>query len=178
MFFRIFSANILTGVLVAASTFAYAQEGGFGELASFTTKYNAGVVNRTHNIALASRKLDGIVLFPEEEFSFNDSLGPPSKEHGYRIARTLFRGHYTKGYGGGICQLGSTLHAAALEAGLTVTERHEHSRPVPYIKNGLDAATSYGGKDLKFVNDFGFPVKFNIKCGKGKLTVSIVAYND
>ena len=87
---------------------------------------------RLNNIKLGVKKLNGAIINKDEEFSFNNQIGPRTKNTGFEKA-IIFDGHGNKmdGYGGGVCQISSTLYNAALAAGLPVTERHEHSRSVP-----------------------------------------------
>ena len=70
-------------------------------------------------------------------------------------------------YGGGICQVSSTLYCAALNAGLEITERHSHSKPVGYVPAGMDATVSWQSVDLKFVNNTDYPIKIAASAGGG-----------
>lgn len=99
--------------------------------------------------------MTGATINPGETFSFNDRVGKRTEEKGYREA-IIFDGHGNKekGLGGGVCQVSTTLYNAALNSGLDITERHEHSRDVPYIKDGMDASVSYPDEDLKIKNNF------------------------
>ncbi len=110
-----------------------------------------------HNIQIANDTLNGLCLLPGEEFSFVFFLGEVSERTGYEEASMFIRTEdgevkTEKGIGGGICQVASTLHAACLELGETIVERHPHSKAVSYIEEGKDAAISIGYKDFKFVN--------------------------
>jgi len=119
----------------------------------FSTNITDKTPERLNNINLGVDKLNGATVNPGETFSFNTHIGPRNKETGFKEA-IIFDGHGNKtdGYGGGICQISSTLYNAVLNAGLEVTERHEHSREVPYIESGKDATVSYGAEDFKFKN--------------------------
>ena len=143
-------------------------------LSTFTTKFNNSNDGRLNNIKLSSVAIDGTVLNPGEEFSFNDTVGMASKERGYEKATIFFKGEKIKEYGGGICQVSSTLYNAAIEAGLEITERHPHSMKVHYVGEDRDAATSYGSKDLKFKNNLDFPIKINTYVGEGTFTAEII----
>ena len=114
--------------------------------------------SRTDNVALAARILDGAVVGPGEEFSFNANLGRRTEEAGYKPARVIVDGRSEAGLAGGICQVSSTLYNAALLSGMEILERHPHSRPVPYLPMGLDATVSYGSLDLRWRNPWSFPV--------------------
>ena len=108
--------------------------------------------NRVHNIRTAAQHVTNTVIAPGETFSFNDIIGDTTAERGYRAAPVLERGQKSLGVGGGVCQVSSALYSAALAGGLTVTERHPHSKPVDYIAEGKDATTS-DDKDFKFRNN-------------------------
>lgn len=145
-----------------------------GKLSSFTTNFNENKKNRAHNIRLASSAIDGVILQPGQEFSFNGAVGSTSKANGYKIATVFFNKEETKGYGGGVCQVSTTLFNAAEMAGLEITERHTHSLDVAYIEKGRDATTSQKGKlDLKFKNPFDFPVVLRVWSEGGVLTAEI-----
>ncbi|MDD2202581.1 MAG: VanW family protein [Firmicutes bacterium] len=116
------------------------------------TLLNADEKSRNANVALGARTLDGIIVEPGDEFSFNESTGKRGAEEGFMPARIIVDGKNESGLAGGICQLSSTLYNAALLSGMEITERHPHSRPVPYLPAGLDATVSYGARDLKWIN--------------------------
>lgn len=109
--------------------------------------------NRTENIRLASEKLRGTVLAPGEVFSFNEVVGPRSKEAGFLTAMVISNGKFVPGLGGGICQVSSTLYNSVLEAELEIIERHPHSLLVTYVPRGKDATVAYGILDFKFRNN-------------------------
>lgn len=125
---------------------------------------------RVWNITLGAKKLDGVVLRPGEEWSFNEAVGPRTKERGFKDAPTLLMGEVIPGLGGGMCQVSSTVHAAALRTGLDIVKRHPHSRPSSYIERGMDATVNYPehcweGKqdpntcfDLVLRNPYAFPI--------------------
>ena len=143
-------------------------------LSSFSTKYNTGNKNRTHNILLASETISGTVLRPGEEFSFNKTLGSTGKDNGYKKATVYSGGAKAKNYGGGVCQVSSTLFNAAEAAGMEITERHSHSLNVDYVEKGRDATTSHNGKlDLKFKNPYHVPVVIHISNDNGTLSAEI-----
>ena len=127
-------------------------------LGDFTTKFNLGVVGRSHNIALAASLLDQVVIPPGETFSFNKVVGERTNERGFRIAPIYQNGRVVPGTGGGVCQVSTTLYNAALLAGLEVVERHNHSMPVPYVPISRDATVVYGSADLKLRNPYQHPV--------------------
>ncbi len=136
--------------LTTAST-SFAGQGAH-VLGRCTTQLDPDQRNRNDNISIAAEKLDGTTIQPGQEFSFNAAVGERSSDLGYGSARVIVDGRSEPGIAGGICQLSSTLYNAALLAGMEITERRAHSRPVPYLPAGLDATVSYGAVDLRWVN--------------------------
>ncbi len=96
--------------------------------------------------------LDGTVVPPGDIFSFNETVGPRTREAGFEEAIIIAGQEFVPGLGGGVCQVSTTLYNAALKAGMKITERSRHSRMIHYVPIGLDAAVSYGVIDLKFQN--------------------------
>lgn len=142
-------------------------------LAIFSTEYDRRhpLGPRAANISRAASRLN-VTIGPGEEFSFNEAVGPRSKENGFEDAPIIFMGEVSEGVGGGVCQVSSTLHAAALFSGMEVVSRRPHTRVSKYIEKGLDATVSYPpacAKDRKdpqcdFIdlvvrNPFSFPVR-------------------
>lgn len=121
-------------------------------LARFTTPILSADAGRVKNIATAISKISGTVLKPGEIFSFNDLVGPRDEAHGWAQANELYQGEYVLGYGGGICQVSSTLYNAVLLAGLEIKERYHHDRPLQYVSPGRDATVVYNVLDFKFRN--------------------------
>jgi vancomycin resistance protein YoaR len=114
-----------------------------------------------HNIRLAVKKMDGIVVKPDETLSINETIGEISKESGFKEETVLSGGNPVKKAGGGICQMVSTLYNAALLAGMDIVERHPHIKTVGHITPGLDATIAQEKKDLKLKNPYDFSVKIN-----------------
>ncbi|MCL2421059.1 MAG: VanW family protein [Defluviitaleaceae bacterium] len=144
-------------------------------LGTFSTEFEPGHEGRDTNVKIASDSINQTTVNPGEEFSFNETLGPTTEKNGYKLAMVYVNGKKGKGYGGGVCQVSTTLYNAAANAGMTVTERHDHSLPVTYIEAGKEAATSYGVKDLKFINELSHPVIIHSHVEGGKITVSVCA---
>lgn len=145
--------------------------------------------DRTHNLMRASSLIYGKVLQPGEEFSFNDTVGKRNEKNGFKKAKVVFGGVLIDDWGGGVCQVSSTLHWAVLRAGLRPTQRTPHSRPSSYIGVGLDAAVSWPAVceddpdcpriDFRFVNDYGFPLGLKVWFGNpGQLVAGIYADKD
>lgn len=124
-----------------------------GIVASFSTQFSLDNPNRVENIKLAAAALDGTILKPGEEFSFNAWVGPRVAELGYKEAQVLLAGgEITEDIGGGVCQVSTTLYNTALLSGLEIVERHPHSRPVSYVPAGRDAAVAFDYLDFRFIN--------------------------
>lgn len=121
-------------------------------IAQYSTHFDSSLVNRTENILLAAKALDGKLLAPGERFSFNESVGERTAEAGYKEALIIEGNTYTPGLGGGVCQVSSTLYNAVLLAHLEIIERHRHSLPVSYVPSGQDATVAFPGLDFKFRN--------------------------
>ena len=122
-------------------------------LAKFRTE--AGVDNeaRDHNVKLAADTVNNTLIAPGEEFSMNAVIGETTEEQGYREAATYARGEVVPEFGGGVCQVSSTIYNAVIQAGLKTTERKNHSMTVSYVPLGEDAMISYWNSDLKFENN-------------------------
>ena len=143
------------------------------ELGTYTTDYSSSSSDRAHNISLASGKINGYVLAPGEEFSYNDVVGPRTVERGFKMANVYVGNTVQPGIGGGICQVSSTLFNAVVFADLEITERRNHSLPVSYAPMGRDATVSYGAIDFKFKNNTSKPIEIRVTCENRKNTVSI-----
>jgi len=132
-----------------------------------------GTTNRLTNITLAAEAVNGVVLQPGEEFSFNAVVGPRTTARGYRLAGAILNGEPSSTIGGGICQVASTMHDAVLNTGLLVTERRPHSRRVDYLPRGRDAAIFWGQIDYRFVNTMEFPLRIDVEIENRRLTVQL-----
>lgn len=143
-------------------------------LATFTTKFSVAEKFRNDNLKLAASKLDGYVLQPGVEFSFNDVVGPRTEKEGYKIAHVIIGGEMVDGDAGGTCQISTTLHGAAFFAGLELIKGRPHSRPSTYVEMGLDATVVYPHADVKLKNPYDFPVVISYKVARGESTVEIL----
>ena len=128
-----------------------------------------------HNLLLASRNLDKLVLRPGEEFSFNQRVGPRTVERGFQEARSFLEDDSPATPGGGICLLSSALYQMALLIDLPVIERFAHSKPIASADAGLDATVSYGQADLRFANNKTEALLFRIYMTNQNLRVQIYA---
>ena len=128
-------------------------------LSSYVSYFNASVYDRNYNIE-KSAYLCYRTVNPGESFSVNKNTGnSTSRANGWREAAIIANGRYETGIGGGICQTSSTIHSAVRQLqGLTILERHPHSKPVGYVPVANEAMVSYPGSDFRFRNDYSFPV--------------------
>ncbi len=135
--------------------------------------------NRIHNIQVAVKKFHGLILKPNEEFSFTTILGPVDKENGYKEELVIKQNKTIPEFGGGICQVSTTIFRAALNAGFKITERHNHAYPVQYYSpQGTDATVYVPNPDLRFINDsFNF-VLVQAKIEKTNLTFEFWGKSD
>jgi vancomycin resistance protein YoaR len=143
-------------------------------LAQFETKYAVNDQIRNYNLKLAASKLNGYVLKPGEEFSFNEAVGPRTEKEGYKVAGVITAGEMVDGLAGGTCQISSTLHGAAFFAGLDLVRALPHSRPSTYVEMGLDATVVYPHVDLRLRNNYDFPVTIHFRVAQGRAVVEIL----
>ena len=127
-------------------------------LATFTTDYSTSSANRCQNVANATRLLNGTILYPGEEFSVATAINPMTPENGYALAGSYENGKTVETYGGGICQVSTTLYNAVIRAELEVVTRYNHSMIVGYVKPSCDAAISGFVKDFVFKNNLEHPI--------------------
>lgn len=119
----------------------------------FSTNIASSSKDRKHNIKNALNSLNKQEIMPNETFSFNKTVGKRTKENGYRQAKIIVNNEFVDGFGGGVCQVSSTLYNAVLLAGLEIIEANKHSKQVQYINKGFDAMVNFGSSDLKFKNN-------------------------
>lgn len=136
-------------------------------ISSYTTKYDASNTNRSGNLKIAANKINGKVLMPGEEFSYNEVVGKRTIEEGYKNAKMYENGQVIDGLAGGICQISSTLYNAVLLANLEITERRNHSYTSTYVPAGRDATVVYGRQDFKFKNSRTYPIKIEANVANG-----------
>lgn len=144
-----------------------------GLLGTFESRYNTLDSDRSYNLRVAARHVDGIVLMPGDEFDFNRVVGERSEANGFRPAPVIASGELTDGVGGGTCQIAGTLHAAVFFAGLPFLERTPHTRPSSYLKLGLDATVSYPKLNFRFKNDMPYPIAIGVEVGQGRVRTEL-----
>lgn len=142
-------------------------------LGSFSTKFSTSNYNRSTNIRIAASKIDGIVIMPEEIFSYNQTVGKRTTAAGFRTAAVYSGGEVTTGIGGGICQVSSTLYNAVLYANLDIVERQNHGFNPGYVAAGRDATVSWGSPDFKFQNNRSYPVKISASVNGGTINIEV-----
>lgn len=143
------------------------------EVSSFFTEFALSLPGRVHNIRLAAAALDGLLLDPGGEFSFNRAVGETGAAQGYQPAPVIVAGEIVEGVGGGVCQVSSTLYNAVLLAGLQVVERTAHSLAVSYVPPGRDAAVVYSWRDLRFLNNLGHGIWIRTFVKSDRLTIRL-----
>lgn len=143
-------------------------------VATVTTKTTANSKRNT-NVNLAAKAVNGTVLQPGEEFSFNDVVGERTEAKGYQSAAAYSGGEVVQEIGGGVCQVSSTLYNAVVKAGLKTTVRRSHTFEPSYVTPGTDATISWGGPDYKFVNNSSTAIGIRASYYKQEMTVSIYA---
>lgn len=146
------------------------------ELFLYKTKIYTKTEARQNNVQLACNQLNNTIVSPGNTFSFCDTLGPAKPENGYQKADTFESdGDIIQEYGGGKCQVSSTLYNAVKDLpGIEIVERHEHSNDVPYVSQGLDAAVSYGSVDFKFKNNNQYSIKIVAEATSDEVIVKII----
>ena len=150
-----------------------AQVANFKMISQATTYAKAIDPPRDNNISLVVKRLNGYVIQPGEEFSFNRVVGERTAAKGYQAAGSIFDGVLIKTLGGGICQPNTTLYQSVLKADLEIVARRPHQFPSSYTEVGLDATVSWGGSDLKFVNNTAYPVAIVCWYNKPELTFQL-----
>jgi vancomycin resistance protein YoaR len=145
-------------------------------LGNWETRYSAAAVDsdRTYNLKVGADHLNGHILKPHEIFSFNEVVGDRTEKEGYRVAPVIQGGELIDGLAGGMCQIASTLHAAAFFAGLEIVSSTPHSRPSAYIPMGLDSTVVYPTTDLKLRNPYDFPVVMHYQVNQGAVKVELL----
>ncbi|MGD8861180.1 MAG: VanW family protein [Myxococcales bacterium] len=144
-------------------------------LQRFETEYARGPsrAGRVRNIELAAEAIDGVVIQPGQQVSFNEMVGERSYERGFRAAKELANRRVVEGIGGGVCQVAATLHAAAFLGAFEMPVYQPHSRPSRYIELGLDTMVAWPNRDLEVKNPYPFPVRVRAQAVEGVVTVEL-----
>lgn len=147
------------------------------EIAAYTTYFSEKDVGRCANIAIAAALIDGVIVQPYGEFSFNQTVGRRTQEAGFQQAKIIVDGEYVVGVGGGVCQVSTTLYNAALRSGLEIVEFHPHSLQVAYVPPSRDAMVSTHS-DLKLFNPKSEPVFLSAIVFKGGVKIAFFGENE
>lgn len=148
------------------------------KLSGFSTAFKINDVNRTGNVTLASKAIDGTVVLPGEIFSMNKTLGPRIESRGYKEAPIIINGTITPGLAGGVCQVSSTLYNAVLYANFQIVERRPHGLRVSYVETGRDATISGDAIDFKFKNTNKYPIYIQSYVKGATLNINIYGANE
>lgn len=141
--------------------------------------YGKSSISRITNIKIGLSKFNGVILKPGEEFSFNDILGEVEEKDGYRAELVIKNGGLIKEFGGGLCQVATTVFRAAILSGLEITERKPHSFSVQYYNpQGFDATIYPGIVNLRFINNTGNHLLVQAKLIGSRLQVDMYGSND
>lgn len=140
-------------------------------ISSFSTKFIPS--ERSVNIEIAARAASEIVVMPGETYSFNGLVGDTTPDKGYKEAPVIINKKLEPGYGGGVCQVSTTLHNAILRAGIIPIERMHHSMPVAYVPKGTDATVFYNTVDYKFKNTLNYPLYIHSYINNNELVFNI-----
>lgn len=143
----------------------------------------SGSVAKVHNLRLATRQVEAVLIPPGRIFSFWKAIGSPSGRNGYRKGRNIINGRLQTDYGGGLCQLAGLLYHLGLQAGLTIVERHPHSLDLyeeheRYSPLGADATVVYGYKDLRLQNPHSHPIWFRFQVAENELYGALYAKHE
>ena len=142
-------------------------------LGSFNTNFASSSAGRAKNVTTGVSKVDGTILYPGEEFDLAKTVSPFTQENGYELAGSYQNGAVVESFGGGICQVSTTLYNAAIRAELEITMRYNHSMLVHYVEPSMDAAIAGNYKDLKFKNNLDTPVYIEGYCSGGVIYFNI-----
>lgn len=143
------------------------------EKGCFTTNFETSSPSRKNNIRVALKSFDGVVLNEGEILSFNETTGKRNEENGYQKAKIISNGTFIEDFGGGVCQVSTTLYNACLLAGLEIIESNSHSLPVSYIEPSFDAMVSGGHSDLKIRNNSGGKIIITTSYEKDRCKIKI-----
>lgn len=146
------------------------------QLSQKTTSLSGSSSARINNVTKAAAAINGTILNPGEEFSYNDIVGQRTTEAGYLPAGAYSGGQVVTEVGGGICQVSSTLYYCALVANLEITARTCHYFGVSYLPAGLDATVSWPSPNFKFVNSSDYPIKIEASVNTSALTLTVKIY--
>jgi vancomycin resistance protein YoaR len=127
-------------------------------LSVYSTHFKPWDEDRNANLRTAARRIHGTILKPGSVFSYNEKVGKRTQQQGFRMAPVIFDGKLIPDWGGGVCQVSSTLYNSVLMANLDIVERINHGRAIGYVPLGFDATVVDGQIDFKFKNNLSKPI--------------------
>ncbi|MCD7709052.1 MAG: VanW family protein, partial [Clostridiales bacterium] len=136
-------------------------------LGSFSTDFSSSSSGRWKNVENGVSKVNGTIVYPGEELSFHDTVAPFTEENGYELAGSYENGTTVESFGGGICQVSTTLYNALIRSELQITKRYNHSMQISYVSPSMDAAIAGDYKDLCFINNYDTPIYIEGYCSGG-----------
>lgn len=142
-------------------------------LGAYSTDFSSSSAGRAKNVTTGCSKVNGTILYPGDEFELCSTVSPFTQENGYELAGAYQNGTTVESFGGGICQVATTLYNAVIRAELEVTMRFNHSMQVHYVQPSMDAAIAGNYKDLRFKNNLDAPVYIEGYCSGGKIYFNI-----
>lgn len=143
-----------------------------GIVSSFSGSYVNSADGRVTNMKIATNSVNGTLLMPGDEFSYNKAIGETTPENGYQQAGAYVSGEVVQEYGGGVCHISTTLYRAVMRANLKSSLRYNHSMMVSYAEPSLDATVYEGDIDYRFVNIYDFPIYI-----EGYMTSNSIVFN-
>ena len=168
-----FDAKITaSGSDVAPEISAASAKEKYKTISSFTTNTTANQ-NRNTNVRLAAEAINGTVIKPGQEFSFNGTVGQRTEAKGYKGAAAYNNGEVVQEIGGGVCQVSTTLYNAVFKAGLKISSRRSHTFEPSYVTPGRDATVSWDQPDFKFINNSSTAIGLRASYADQKVTVSV-----
>ena len=168
-----FDAKITaTGSDVAPEISAASAKEKYKTISSFTTNTTANQIRNT-NVRLAAEAINGSVIKPGQEFSFNGTVGQRTEAKGYKGAAAYNNGEVVQEIGGGVCQVSTTLYNAVFKAGLKISSRRSHTFEPSYVTPGRDATVSWDQPDFKFINNSSTAIGLRASYADQKVTVSV-----
>lgn len=161
-----------SGSTVAPEITAASAKEQYKTIGSFTTNTTSNK-NRNTNVRLAAEAINGTVIKPGHEFSFNETVGQRTEAKGYKGAAAYNNGEVVQEIGGGVCQVSTTLYNAVFKAGLKISYRRSHTFEPNYVTPGRDATVSYEQPDFKFINTSSTAIGLRASYADQKMTVSV-----
>lgn len=166
--------TLLIAAPIALAAYFFTANPFTQEIGSQTVYIGELTAPQINNVQVAAKSLDGIILKPGDEFSFNKVVGPRTFKRGFDSAPSYLNSESPSTFGGGICVVSSAVYQLALAAGLTIVERFPHQKTVRSVLPGLDATVWYGKADLRFRNNLSTPVELKASVDHNDITLKIL----